>query len=426
MTRPEPDDVLSWLFARQRFGARLGLERMRALAASLGDPQAGYRSVLVGGTNGKGTTATVLAAALRQAGHRVGVTTSPHLQRVEERVVVDGLDVGEAALAGALQRIRPHADGLEATFFEVVTAAALLLFADAGVDVAVLEVGLGGRFDATNVVTPVLSLVTGVALDHMAVLGGTLREIAGEKAGILRPDVPAWTGAEGEGLHWLKAAADALHAPLRTLSEEVAVEVTDLGWAGLDLTLGRQGGRLRVRSPLVGTHQARNVALALVGAAELGADDDALARAAAATRWPGRLERLAVDGGWLVLDGAHNPEAAAALARALVALEGRVPVLVLGVSADKDVAGIAGALVPLAERVIVTRAAASPRALPPGRLAEAVPGAVVAEDLAEALARGREWAGEGGTVVVAGSLFLVGEARALALAEPAEGRERWQ
>lgn len=426
MKRPDRGETLTWLFARQRFGARLGLDRMRALAGLLGDPQSGYRSVLVGGTNGKGTTAAVLAAALGLAGHKVGLTTSPHLQRVEERVAVGGRTVGEAALVDALARIRPHAERLEATFFEVVTAAALLVFAESAVDVAVLEVGLGGRFDATNIVTPALTLVTGVALDHTAVLGGTLREIAGEKAGILRPGVPAWTGAEGEALRWLRAAAEASGARLRALAEEAAVEVSDLGWEGLELALELPGQRLRVRTPLVGAHQARNVALALVGAAELGASEAAMARAAASTRWPGRLERLAVGGGWLVLDGAHNPQSATALARALEALEGRVPVLVLGISADKDVAGVVAALAPVADRVIVTRAAASPRALAPERLAEAVPGATVAGDLEEALARGRAWAGEGGTVVVAGSLFLVGEARALALAEPTEGRERWQ
>ncbi|HKI55676.1 MAG TPA: cyanophycin synthetase, partial [Trueperaceae bacterium] len=302
----------------------------------------------------------------------------------------------------------------------------LLLFAEAGVDSAVLEVGLGGRFDATNIVSPALSLITGVALDHTAVLGGTLREIAGEKAGILRPGVPAWTGAEGEALDRLEEAAAARGARLRALAREVPVEVIDRGWDGLELAIALPSAPVRVRTPLVGAHQARNVALALAGAAELGVPPEAAARAAAATRWPGRLERLAVDGGWLVLDGAHNPEAAAALARALERLEGRVPVLVLGMSADKDVAGVIGPLLSVAERVVATRAASSPRALAAPRLAAAMPHAVAIDDVREALAAARRWAGPGGTVVVAGSLFLVGEARALALAEPAEGRERWQ
>ena len=426
MTRPDADDVLAWLYARQRFGARLELTRMRELAGRLGDPQDRYRCVLVGGTNGKGTTAAVLAAALGEGGERVGLTTSPHLQRLQERVVVDGRAVPEAALEDALERIRPHADALDATFFETLIAAAMLLFAESGVDSAVLEVGLGGRFDATNIVSPALSLVTGVALDHTAVLGGTLREIAREKAGILRPGVPAFTGAEGEALRWLDVAAQARGVRLRALSREVEVGVTDLGWDGLELALEGPFGPLRARTPLVGAHQARNVALALVGAAVLGVGPDAAGRAAEATRWPGRLERLRSHDGWLVLDGAHNAEAAAALARALRRLEGRVPVLVLGMSADKDVAAIAAALAPLADHVIATRAASSPRALAPERVARAVPGAVAIDGLAEALARAGELASRDGTVVVAGSLFLVGEARALALSEPAEGRERWQ
>lgn len=426
MRRPDGDDVLTWLFARQRFGARLELGRMRELARRLGDPQGRYRCVLVGGTNGKGTTAAVLAAALREGGERVGLTTSPHLQHLRERVVVDGLAVAGEVLADSLARVRPHADRLEATFFEAVTAAAMLTFADAGVDSAVLEVGLGGRFDATNIVSPALSLVTGVALDHTSVLGGTLREIAAEKAGILRPGVPAWTGAEGEALVWLEREAEARGARIRTLAREVAMEVSDLGWEGLALTLDLPAARTRLRTPLVGVHQARNVALAVVGAAELGVSPEAAARAAGATRWPGRLERLPAGDGWLVLDGAHNPESAAALAGALRILEGRVPVLVLGMSADKDVAAVADALAPVADRVIATRAASSPRAMAADRLAGAVPGAVAVDRLEEALARARVVAGARGTVVVAGSLFLVGEVRALALSESPERRERWQ
>lgn len=427
MTRPETDEVLRWLFARQRFGARLGLERMRRLMQALGEPQATYRCALVAGTNGKGSTAAVLAAALQRGGAHVGLTTSPHLQRLSERVAVDGRPVGEGMLAGALRRIRPQAERLGATFFEVVTAAALLLFADAGVDAAVLEVGLGGRFDATNVVEPALSLVTGVSLDHTAVLGGSLRDIAREKAGILRPGVPAWTAAEGEALAELELAAEALGVQLRALEREGGgVAVRDLGWEGLEVSLKLSGQPLIVRSPLVGAHQARNVALALVGAAELGVSPAASSAAAGDTRWPGRLERLPFRGGWLVLDGAHNPEAARALARALGSLEGRVAAMILGVSADKDVAGVVDALAPAAERLIVTRAAWSPRALSPEALARVAPTATPLPSLGEALARGRAWAGAGGTLVVAGSLFLVGEARALALGESAEGRERWQ
>ncbi|MEJ2287543.1 MAG: bifunctional folylpolyglutamate synthase/dihydrofolate synthase [Deinococcales bacterium] len=426
MTRPEPDDIIAWLQGRQRFGVRLGLERMRRLLETLGHPERTFRSALVAGTNGKGSTAAVLAAALAAEGARVGLTTSPHLLELTERVLVDGMPVDDEALRGALRRVREPAEQLDATFFEIVTAAAMLSFAEAGVDTAVLEVGLGGRFDATNVVDPALSLITGIALDHTAVLGDTVAQIAREKAGILRPGRVAWTGAEGEALRCLLAEAEAVGAPLRALRGEVDLRVTDRGWGGLELTLTWPEGELVASTPLVGRHQARNVALALVGAIALGVSPEAAVQGAASARWPGRLERIPYRGCWLVLDGAHNPEAAKALAGALGRLEGRVPVLVLGVSADKDVAGMADVLAGVAEHVIATRAGASPRAMAPAALAPLVGAAEAVDDAAEALERARQRAGAGGTIVVAGSLFLVGEVRALALGEMPEPGERWQ
>ena len=435
MTRPDPAGVFAWLSARQRFGMKLGLDRMRALLSALGTPQDAFRSVLVGGTNGKGSTAAVLAAVLRAEGERVGLTVSPHLQRLAERVVVDGAAVDDARLAAALERLRPHAERLDATYFEAITAAALTLFADSGVSTAVLEVGMGGRFDATNAVEPVASLITGVALDHTAVLGTTVREIAHEKAGILRPGRPAWTGAVGEARRALTREAAALGAALQCLERDAPFEARSRGWEGFDLTIELPAGRLEVVSPLVGAHQARNVALALAAAGDLGVSVEALRRGAAAARWPGRLERVTLDGLWVVLDGAHNPQAAAALAGALAELEGRVAVLVLGMSEDKDVAAVVALLAPLAERVVVTRALASPRALAPEALADIVrarpggsdrPEPLTAADPAAALELASELAGEGGTVVVAGSLFLVGETRALVLGEGLEPGERWQ
>ncbi len=426
MTRPERDDPLRWLVERQRFGVELGLERMRRLLEELGRPDRAYRSVLVGGTNGKGSTAATLAAGLGAAGERVGLTTSPHLVHFAERFLVDGAAVPDATVREALRRVRPPAERAGATFFEIVTALALVLFAEAGVGTAVLEVGLGGRFDATNAVEPALSLITGVALDHVGVLGDTVERIAHEKAGILRAGVPAWTGASGPALKALRSEAAARGARLRTLESEVRLEVGDRGWDGLELDLHTPFGAARAVTPLVGRHQARNVALALVGASELGVALGVAARGAARTVWPGRLERLRYRGRWLVLDGAHNPDAAAALARALTSLEGRVPVLVLGVSADKDVEGVVEALAGVADRVVATRASSSPRAMPPEDLGRVVGADAVADDPTEALRLAMRWAGEGATVAIAGSLFLVGEVRALASGERTDAGERWQ
>lgn len=189
---------LEWLFARQRFGVHPGLSRVRALLARLGDSQERFRAVLVGGTNGKGSTAATLAAILTAAGERTGLFTSPHLTRFSERFVVAGRECPPEVVLEALARVRPHAEAEDASFFEIVTALGCLLFAEAGVSVAVMEVGLGGRLDATNVLDPVLSVVTNVALDHTAILGDTREAIAAEKSGILRVGRPAVTGADAD------------------------------------------------------------------------------------------------------------------------------------------------------------------------------------------------------------------------------------
>lgn len=438
-------DALEWLFALQRFGVRPGLARMHALLAAIGSPQRSFDTVLVAGTNGKGSTSRVLAACLGAAGRRTGLFTSPHLQHVGERALVDGVATGEHALSVAVATVRPHAEVLGATFFEVVTAACLLLFADAGVEIAVMEVGLGGRLDATNALEPVLSVITGIALDHTDVLGANEASIAREKAGILRDGVPALTGATGRALSTIVEEARRIGAPLTVLGGDLHVRVTRSSWAGLELVVSGLGddpeADLVLATPLVGRHQASNVALAVAGAVELGVRRAALVAAVGATTWPGRLERLSHEGRTVVLDGAHNPQAAAALVAAITELEGGCDVLVLGTSADKDHAGLVPPLVALARSVVVTRALGSPRATPPERLAAMVaeaplpPGAArsgsprpvtLATDPVEALALATALAPEGGLIVVAGSLFLVGEVRSAVLGSGRERFERWQ
>ncbi|MCP2015901.1 dihydrofolate synthase/folylpolyglutamate synthase [Deinococcus sp. HSC-46F16] len=411
---------LDWLFARQRFGMHPGLDRVQALLTRLGEPQRRFRSVLVGGTNGKGSTAASLAAMLTASGTRVGLFTSPHLTRFAERFVVGGRECSDERVGDTLRRVRPHAEAAEASFFEIVTALGCLLFAEVGVEIAVLEVGLGGRLDATNALEPDLSVITTVALDHTEILGGTLEAIAEEKAGILRPGRPAVTGVAPA----LWPRLEARRADLWALGREVRVEAQPRGWDGWDLRVGLPDGTLELRTPLLGKHGAHNAALAAAAAWRLGVDGSAIRAGAAGVLWPGRLEALPWQGGRVLLDGAHNPAGAHALASALRDLGASPLPLIFGAASGKDVAGVASALREAASEVILTRARLSPRALPPEELAPHFAGLPVrlADSPQDALAL----LPEGGDAAVCGSLYLIGEVRPLLLGEVPEARERWQ
>lgn len=412
--------ALDWLFARQQFGVRPGLERVRALLADVGDPSQHFRVVLVGGTNGKGSTSAALASCLSSDPARTGPTglfTSPHLERLSERFVIDGAPVDEAALDAALRQVMPFAERREATFFEVVTVVATVLFAAADVSVAVFEVGLGGRWDATNVLEPEHSVITGVSYDHMDVLGSELTGIARDKAGILRPGVPASTGATGVAGETIAAEAERVGAPLARVGHEIRVHGRGLGWQGRELDIDTPHGRVRATTQLLGAHQDRNLALAAAVALRWGVPEDHVAEGIAAVRWPGRLERFEVNGRHVVLDGAHNPEAAEALVDAMQALGAAPYTLVLGVGRDKDVESVVRALTSQARVAVVARATRSPRASAPEDLAERVAATGAEATIRPVPREALDWAVQqtpvGGTVLVAGSLYLVGEVRSL-------------
>jgi dihydrofolate synthase/folylpolyglutamate synthase len=395
--------VLQRLVGARRFGMKLGLERMRELLDKLGTPDRRLGTVVhIGGTNGKGSTVAMVAALARSAGKRVATYTSPHLSTLRERITIDDTMVSEADIVGAAARVSA-AGGDELTFFEQVTAIAMLIIADANVDITVLEVGLGGRLDATNVVAAPIAAVTGVAFDHEAILGNTLSSIAFEKAGIFKPGQRAFIGAAGEPAAvpmLAKHARDAGVAKLVVVDDERVMTET------ADLEVG-----------LAGEHQLRNAALALaivdaldqmIGCAP---DRDVLAT----LQHPGRFE-IAGD---VILDGAHNPHGARALA-ATLRERGIKPVLVIAVSADKDVRSIAAALAPEVSAVVATRYQQE-RAMAPADLAQLFPAAATAPNLASALARARSLAAATRNwILVAGSLFLVGEARTLLLGAPTD------
>jgi dihydrofolate synthase/folylpolyglutamate synthase len=432
------------LTERGRFGIRLGLARTRALLRRLGDPQLELRGALVGGTNGKGSVLALAGAALQAAGIRVGTTPKPHLVSYRERLEIDGRLIDPVTFTRLVREALDAADGVERqhgppTEFELLTAMLFRWFAEQRVEVAIVEVGLGGRLDATHAWDGGVATITNVALDHMAWLGDTIPAIAREKAAIIGRGDRAVTGATGEALDVMRRRARRVGAPL----VEVAAPPL-LGWDrdGIDVDLATLGA---TRISLRGRHQAENAAVAdavldALGAAGIASvDAGARRRGYGSASWPGRLELLRVEGREVLLDGAHNPAGAAALATALDDLRPyllgggeanpKPMTLVHGSMADKDVDGIIRALGRAraleGARIIATQVPGE-RALPASELAQrwraarpdgridVVPDVGAALDLALDASSGTT----SGTIVVAGSLYLVGEARRRWLDDP--------
>jgi dihydrofolate synthase/folylpolyglutamate synthase len=419
-------DVVAALQARGRFGVRLGLARTRALLAAVGSPEREVRGALIGGTNGKGSTQAMVASILHASGLRVGQTPKPHLVSYRERIVVDGSPVSARDLDDVLTEVLAASERVERrhgppTEFEVLTTAAFLWLRRAAVDVAIIEVGLGGRLDATNAWDGGVAAITNVGLDHTEYLGSTVEAIAREKAAIIKRRDLAVTGAVGGALSVIRRRAARVGAPLRVVRP---LPVVASGMDGLRLAHDTLG---ELRVGMLGAHQAANagVALGVIDAlAQAGiatAGPDAIRRGLAEARWPGRLELLRLDAVEVLLDGAHNTDGARALAEALQTLEparaGRPITLILGILADKDVDGMIEALRSSpwlrAARVLTTPVPDSPRTLDAATLAAAWgTGAQPTASADEALERGlRSAATEGGPLVVAGSLYLVGHVR---------------
>ena len=410
--------------------ARMGLGPIRRLLAAVGDPHERLRVVHVAGSKGKGSTVLLLEAVLREAGERVGAFVSPHLERWTERYRIDGCEVGGDELARAVERLRPHVEQLRRetpedapTFFDATTAAGLLMFEAAGVDRVLLEVGLGGRLDSTNVVTPQVTCVTSIELEHTDKLGDTLGEIAGEKAGILKPEAPCVVGAlPHEAMAVVGARARELGIECDRLGHEIQLEVLEEGPTGLELLVCIGAFQARAWLPVLGRHQAGNAALAIGCARRLGAHtDEALAAAVekglAAAELPARAERLS-EHPCVIVDAAHTAASAQALARVLEGLSYRSAHLVLSISAGKDLGGVLEALLPFAERVTLTRAEPT-RSLGPAEVAAAV--REIAPDLESrvvpnphlAVRAARESLGPEDLLCVAGSIYIAGIARSV-------------
>ena len=418
MTYAEAVGRLLGLRGGESAGMRPGLERIEGLLDALGHPERRYTLVQVGGTNGKGSVAAMLATILKAAGHRVGLYTSPHLVSFRERIRVNGEAIPEDSVVDGTEALGTLVARLDATMFEATTALALDHFAGEAVDVAVLEVGLGGRLDATTVGRPAVTVVTRIDLDHQAVLGRTLAEIAAEKAAILRAGTAISAAQAPAAAAVIARRADAAGVPLAVEGRDLHVRLERRGLDGQRISAEGPGWRLeQVDLGLLGAFQPGNALLAIAAARALGVGEAAIRAGLRRVRWPGRFQ-VVLGTPTLVLDGAHNPGAARALVASLDAFFGEAPrTLVVGVSGDKDVAGLLAILAPAAHRLILT-ASSNPRAAPPEALRALLPGPAaeiaIAGSVPEALgiaARGNRTP----MVCVVGSLFVVGDAlRALA------------
>lgn len=439
--------TLGYLFGLQRFGIKLGLANITALLRHLENPHAGLQAVHIAGSNGKGSTAAFLTSILRQAGYRVGVYTSPHLIDFTERIQVDGVPITGDRVVRLTDRIREVAGDMEKsgelwpdssvsslpadfdpqkatlTFFEFTTAMAFVYFREEGVDLAVLETGMGGRLDATNVIDPLLTLISPISMEHQQYLGKTLLQIAGEKAGIIKPRRPLLTTArQPRVVALLQEKCREFQAPFYAHGRDFRGRRT--GPRMMDFR-GRHHRWKGLRLGLAGSHQVLNASLALAAAEmlmEMGFPmrEEHLRNGLAETKWPGRLEKVG-DSPPILLDGAHNPGATRILKKAL---EEEFPhrrlILVLGIMGDKEIGKMMSNLVPLADLLILTRPnmerAASLELLRKHASPWKKP-ALEIGDVGGAVEKARSEAEREDLVVVTGSLYTVGEARAYLIRE---------
>jgi dihydrofolate synthase/folylpolyglutamate synthase len=424
----------------------LSLDRVNRLLDRLGRPDRAFRAIHIAGTKGKGSTAAMIESCLRAAGYRTGFYTSPHLHTFRERMRVDNEYISREAFAQLVDELEPHLQAVEGvTWFEVVTTLAFRFFAQARIDVAVLEVGLGGRFDATNVVTPIVSVITSLSMDHMSLLGNTIEQIAFEKAGIIKKHVPVVSAPQApEALDVIRRVARVRGAPLfvphppastpvmgqRSSEEREQVLLSPENLFSFSGDAHREASYgPGVRLPLLGAHQIINAhvavtALRVAGKRGLPIGAEAICHGLETVHWPGRLEVLSRTP-LIVVDGAHNGDSAQKLAQALLDIFGREKwTLIIGVSGDKDIPAIFAALMPRAEHVIVTRAR-SVRAADVELLAEQVVKhdhePLLASSVREALEAAQQHAEP---IIVTGSLFTVADAREAWLAQHGQSVEK--
>lgn len=418
-------ESMDWLNGFQQFGMKLGLERISRICRELGDPQKNYKVIHVGGTNGKGSVCRFLESILLSSGYRVGVYTSPHVQRFSERIAVDGNEISSDEVVSLIKRVKPVVEkisknGDNPTYFEIVTAMAFQYFSDKNIDFAIVEVGLGGRYDATNIVEPLVTVITNVSLEHRHVLGRKIEDIALEKVGIIKDNVPVVTGANGKALEIIEKTAKLRNAPLN----EVGRNDWERFYSDLDGQEFHVKGFLKdydIKTSLLGEHQGENIGLTLAVVEILQINgvfisDESIIDGISKTFHIGRMEIIS-RGPIILLDGAHNPKGMEKLVGSLKNdFDFENLILVLGILADKDIKSMLSVIVPLAEVVVITRSQNS-RACNPLKLKQMIDNldykneVVIEGKIPNAIEYARSIAKKNDVICITGSLYTVGEAR---------------
>ncbi|SHM63554.1 dihydrofolate synthase / folylpolyglutamate synthase [Caldanaerovirga acetigignens] len=426
-------EALEYIHGLTKFGIRLGLDRIKKLLEILGNPQEGIKILHVAGTNGKGSTCAMIDSILRAAGYRVGLYISPYLEVFNERIKVDGRNIPDDDIARLTEKVKNAVEEMEKkgwsvpTEFEVVTALGFLYFKEQKVDFLVLEVGMGGRFDATNVITPLVSVITPISYDHQQYLGSTLTEIAREKCGIIKPGRATVTAPQDEeAMKVIEETCSKLNSSLVKVEKEASYRLINWGVEGqtFDLKTSKHNyQQLKIR--LLGDHQLDNAATAVVAVEALqryGIDipSEAVRKGLEKARWPGRLEILK-ENPYVLIDGAHNIAGIRVLKEALLKYfpEKRI-ILVIGILSDKDYVDMLSEITPIADSIITTRPD-SPRALSAAELAESIrkltfgktPEVYESDDIEKAVKAALDMASSEDLVVFAGSLYLIGKVRSI-------------
>ncbi|MBA4418789.1 MAG: bifunctional folylpolyglutamate synthase/dihydrofolate synthase [Syntrophus sp. (in: bacteria)] len=411
-------DTLEYLYGLERFGIVFGLENIEWILNSIGNPQRFIKTVHIGGTNGKGSTASMLSSMLQEAGYKVGKYTSPHLLSFTERIVVNEAAIEEEEIVLLAEKIKANIEAIDEkrffTFFDFTSALAFEYFFRKEVDIAIIEVGLGGRLDSTNVIEPLVSIITNVDYDHMDYLGGAIQDIAREKAGIIKEMIPVITGAEGLPMGIVDDIAKAKKSLVYALNRDFFYEKE------MDQRMSYRGIGMRLDDVFVslrGDHQFANSAIALCAAEYLSSagfplEEESMRKGLSRTEWPGRLE-IVRERPTILIDGAHNPHGVRALSEYIKShYKDKRKILVFGVMKDKDYEVMLKELLPLIDAVILTKPGIE-RGLLPQCLEKYREGAIVSETIEGALREARRIAREEDLILITGSLYTIGEAKSI-------------